>query len=228
MSSSTINNSETDKFSKLANEWWDLNGPLKTLHDVNGPRLSFIQENTLLTNKKVLDVGCGGGILSERLAENCSSVVAIDAAAEVIEVARVHASHIDNLQYLCTPIESLDAHSFDVITCMEMLEHIDNPGEVIRHCYEKLAPGGYLFLSTINRNAYAYATAILAAEYLLKILPKQTHEYKKFIKPSELSATLRDAGFKVMTIKGLAYNPLTRHAALSDKVHVNYLLAAQK
>lgn len=224
---STIDNQEVDKFAQHAAHWWDLEGPLKTLHDINDTRLAFIKEHASLSGARVLDVGCGGGILCEAMTRAGAQVVGIDAADEAIEVAKEHALQQQlMIDYHATPIERYDAHEqFDVITCMELLEHVQQPELVIMHCRRLLKPGGVLFLSTISRTLKAYAGAILAAEYLLGLLPKQTHEYSKFIKPSELATMARAFDFDVVDIKGLSYNPLSRTASLSTDVQVNYVLA---
>lgn len=223
---STIDHQEINKFAQHAAYWWDNEGPLKTLHDINNARLNFIKDHAILEGSTVLDVGCGGGILCEALAKAGSAVIGIDAAHEAIEVAKEHAlANGLSIDYQCSPIEHYDcAEGFDVITCMEMLEHVHHPEMVIAHCKRLLKPGGLLFLSTISRTLKAYTSAILAAEYVLGILPKQTHEYSKFIKPSELAAMARSVDLSVMDIKGLSYNPLSRASSLSTDVSVNYLL----
>lgn len=224
-SKSTIDNQEVDKFAQHAKYWWDLNGPLKTLHDINDTRLKFISRYCTLDNASILDVGCGGGVLSEGMAKLGGRVSGIDAADEAIEIAKEHA--IKNglsIRYDCLPIEDYEHEGFDIITCMEMLEHVQNPDVVLAHCKRLLKPGGFLFLSTISRTIKAYATAIVAAEYLLKILPKQTHEYSKFLKPSELLHMTRTLDLEFLDLKGLNYNPITRTSSLTDDVSVNYLL----
>lgn len=225
---STINNQEVDKFDQHAQDWWDLQGPLKTLHDINHTRLEFISKHCRLDKASVLDLGCGGGVLTEGMAKLGAQTTGIDAAPSTIEVAREHAS-TNNLaiDYVCSPIEEFEHSGFDIITCMEMLEHVQNPDTVLSHCKRLLKPGGYLFLSTINRTIKAYASAIVAAEYVLQILPKQTHDYSKFIKPSELLHLLRDLDLDLIDLKGLHYNPITRTSYLSQDVSVNYLLVCQ-
>ncbi|WP_131780900.1 bifunctional 2-polyprenyl-6-hydroxyphenol methylase/3-demethylubiquinol 3-O-methyltransferase UbiG [Legionella gresilensis] len=226
---SSINEHEVAKFAKLSLQWWNTEGDLKTLHDINPTRLAFIKDYTKLAKKNILDLGCGGGILSEALAREGALVTGIDAEHQAIEVAKEHASmnHLD-INYICMPIEDYEATPFDIITCMEMLEHVSEPYWVIKHCARLLKPGGLLFLSTINRTLKAYAAAIVAAEYLLGLLPKQTHDYSKFIKPAELAAMLRAEGFEVITIKGMTYNPLIRRASLQNSVSVNYLMYCRK
>jgi len=225
---STIDNQEVNKFNQHAKYWWDIKGPLKTLHDINNVRLEFIDKHLSLNNASILDVGCGGGVLAEGMAKLGAKVTGIDASNEAIQVAKEHAAqnHL-TIDYECLPIEDYEHPGFDAITCMEMLEHVQNPEVVIEHCKRLLKPGGFLFLSTISRTLKAYASAILAAEYILGILPKQTHEYSKFIKPSELASMGRDVGLLIMDMKGLSYNPISRTASLCDDVSVNYLLILQ-
>lgn len=225
----TVDPQELAKFAELAKQWWDVNGPLKTLHDINPTRLGFIQRYTDLNGLRVLDVGCGGGILSEAMAQQGAEVTGLDAEDASIETARQHAQdgHVA-VHYICSPIEEYEGAPFDAITCMEMLEHVNHPEEVIRHCARLLKPGGYLFLSTINRTLKAYAAAIVAAEYLLKLLPRQTHDYNKFIKPGELAAMARRAGLDVVGLTGMDYNPFTRRSQCQDSVEVNYLLSCFK
>ncbi|RUR15447.1 bifunctional 2-polyprenyl-6-hydroxyphenol methylase/3-demethylubiquinol 3-O-methyltransferase UbiG [Legionella sp. km535] len=225
-SESTIDKQELDKFAQHAAQWWDTEGPLKTLHDINSTRLDFISQHVKLNDIRVLDVGCGGGILCESMARRGADVIGIDAEAEAIKAAEEHAQNNSlSVRYLCTPIEDYEDKAFDVITCMEMLEHVHRPEQVLHHCRRLLKPDGLLFLSTINRTPKAYASAIIAAEYVLNLLPKQTHDYEKFIKPSELAAMTRSHGFELIDLKGLHYNPIARTCALSDDVSVNYLMA---
>ena len=223
---STINTEEINKFAQHAKQWWDIEGPLKTLHDINPTRLEFIMQHVQLNDLDVLDIGCGGGILCEAMAKAGARVTGIDAECDAVQTAQEHAT--DNhlpIEYFCTPVETYSGKSFDVITCMEMLEHIENPAIVLEHCKRLLKPGGILFLSTISRTMKAYATAIIAAEYVLNLLPRQTHDYNKFIKPSELVAMTRSFDFTLMDMKGMNYNPILRTASLSTDVQVNYLLA---
>lgn len=223
---STIDNQEVNKFAQHATHWWDKQGPLKTLHDINETRLEFVKKYTNLTNARVLDVGCGGGILCEAMARCDAQVTGLDAECDAIDVAKEHA--ISNnllIDYQCAPIEDYEGEPFDVITCMEMLEHVQNPELVLKHCKRLLKPNGFLFLSTISRTLKAYASAIIAAEYILKILPRQTHDYNKFIKPSELVAMARLFDLHLEGMNGIYYNPLTRVASLSQDVSVNYLIA---
>ncbi|KTD82230.1 bifunctional 2-polyprenyl-6-hydroxyphenol methylase/3-demethylubiquinol 3-O-methyltransferase UbiG [Legionella waltersii] len=222
---STIDTQEVNKFAQLAQDWWDINGPLKTLHDINGTRLEFITQHSNLSMRRVLDVGCGGGILCEAMAKLGAQVTGIDAEPESIKVAKEHASQSSlTINYLDTPIEDYESPMFDVVTCMELLEHVQKPELLLQHCKRLLKPGGLLFVSTINRTLKAYLGAVIAAEYLLKLLPKQTHDYNKFIKPSELLKMSRALEMQMIDMKGLAYNPLTRQASLIDKVDINYIL----
>ncbi len=224
-SKSTIDSQEVDKFDQHAKYWWDTQGPLKTLHDINNTRLDFITQHRSIDNASILDVGCGGGVLSEGMAKLGAKVIGIDASTQAIQIAHEHATKNGlNIQYSCLPIEDYEHEGFDIITCMEMLEHVQNPEIVLAHCKRLLKPGGLLFLSTISRTIKAYASAIVAAEYILKILPKQTHEYSKFIKPSELAYMARAQDLELIDLKGLNYNPITRTASLTDDVSVNYLL----
>jgi 2-polyprenyl-6-hydroxyphenyl methylase / 3-demethylubiquinone-9 3-methyltransferase len=222
---STIDTQEVSKFTKLADFWWDLHGPLKTLHDINPTRVEYIQQHCALDGLKILDVGCGGGILSVALAKAGAIVTGIDADSEAIKAATVYAeeNHLP-IDYVCTPIEDYEHEGFDAIVCMELLEHVHDPLLVLKHCRRLLKPGGKLFLSTISRTLKAYASVIIAAEYVLNLLPKQTHDYKKFIKPSELIAMGREAGFDLEDLSGLHYNPLSRQASLTADVSANYLL----
>ncbi|MGC1181918.1 bifunctional 2-polyprenyl-6-hydroxyphenol methylase/3-demethylubiquinol 3-O-methyltransferase UbiG [Legionella sp.] len=226
---STINTEEVNKFALYAKQWWDMDGPLKTLHDINGTRLNFITQHVQLTDLVVLDVGCGGGILCEAMAKSGAKVTGIDAENEAIQTAQAHAKQNDlAIDYFCTPVEAYKSKSYDVITCMELLEHVEHPEMVLKHCKRLLKPNGFLFLSTISRTMKAYASAIVAAEYVLNILPRQTHDYRKFIKPSELMAMARSFGFNLVDMKGMNYHPFLRIASLSSDVQVNYLLALQQ
>jgi len=230
MNESTIDSQEVLKFKQHSKKWWDENGPLKTLHDINPARLQFIEKHLSLKGKSVLDVGCGGGILTEAIAKEGALCFGIDVEEEAINTAEKHAKeHSLNITYESIAIENFNKEDyFDIICCMELLEHVKDPQEIIRQCHRKLKPGGWLFLSTLNRTFKSYATAILAAEYILKILPKQTHDYNKFITPGELARALRRCGFEIEDIKGLNYNPFTRKSSLYDDVSVNYLIACRK
>lgn len=226
---STVDAQEVAKFAQHAAYWWDKEGPLKTLHDINSTRLSFILNYEELAGKTVLDVGCGGGILCEAMAKTGAKVTGLDVQIDALTAAQTHAEKGNlAINYVCCPVEDYETEAFDVITCMEMLEHVKEPELVIEHCAALLKNKGYLFLSTINRTLKAYTTAILAAEYLLGLLPKQTHDFEKFIKPSELAAMVRKAGLEFCGIAGMSYNPFSRYARLQESVGVNYLLACRK
>ncbi len=224
----SVDNAELNKFSNLANDWWDKNGPLKTLHDINPVRADYIEKFKVVSGLRLLDVGCGGGILAEAMAERGAIVMGIDPEISVINVAKEHAN-FNNIavNYACSAIEDLTENHFEVITCLEMLEHVANPELIIANAKRLLAPGGYLFLSTINRTVKAYLQVILAAEYLLNLLPRQTHDFSKFIKPSELCSLLRSYSFELLDIYGMSYNPITRKAHLSNSLDVNYLVACR-
>jgi 2-polyprenyl-6-hydroxyphenyl methylase/3-demethylubiquinone-9 3-methyltransferase len=224
--------SEVDKFDELAHRWWDPAGPQKALHALNPVRLDYIAERTTLGDARVLDVGCGGGLLSESLAARGAHVTAIDLAPELLKIARLHQLESGvNVDYRLSPVEALlDAGDapFDAITCMEMLEHVPDPASVIDACARLLKPGGRLFLSTLNRTPAAFALAIVGAEYVARLLPKGTHQYRDFIRPSELAAWLRDAGLLLEDVSGLLYEPWRNGARLSRRTDVNYLTCAAK
>ncbi len=224
----TINPSELEKFKTHANAWWDKEGPLQTLHDINPTRLAFVKENCKLDGLQLLDIGCGGGVFSEALAQAGASVVGLDAEEGAIHTAVAHAQETGvKLEYVCSAIELYQHAAFDVITCMELLEHVENFELVIAHAARLLKPQGLLFLSTMNRTFKAYLSAIVAAEYVLSILPRQTHDFSQFIRPSELLRVLRRHGFELVSLKGMRYNPFTREASLCDETDVNYLLAVR-
>jgi 2-polyprenyl-6-hydroxyphenyl methylase/3-demethylubiquinone-9 3-methyltransferase len=223
---------ELAKFDRLAARWWDVNGESRPLHDLNPARLNYIAGRVNLKSARVLDVGCGGGILSEALARAGANVIGIDLAPRVLDVARLHlhesGQHVD---YREISVEALAAEMpgvFDAVTCMEMLEHVPDPGSVIAACATLLRPGGRLFLSTLNRTPLAFAAAIAGAEYALNLLPRGTHHYAQFIRPSELAAALRGAGFELEDLSGLSYNPLSRRARVVKNTQVNYLACALK
>ena len=227
-----VNRTETAKFDRLAARWWDPDGESRPLHDLNPVRLGYVADRTRLAGARALDVGCGGGLLSEALARAGADVVAIDLAPAVLDVARLHL-HESGLEvdYRETSIESLAEDmpaSFDVVTCMEMLEHVPDPGSVIRAAATLLKPGGMLFLSTLNRTPLAFGAAIIGAEHLLRLLPRGTHHYAQFLKPSEIAAELRAAGLALDDLSGIAYNPFSRKARLTGSVAVNYLACASK
>jgi 2-polyprenyl-6-hydroxyphenyl methylase / 3-demethylubiquinone-9 3-methyltransferase len=223
---STVNPQELNKFAQHAAHWWDKNGPLKTLHDINNTRLSFVCQHTALKDARVLDVGCGGGIFSEAMAEVGALVTGIDASEEGITAARAHAMKQKiAVDYQAIPIEDYVSEPFDVITCMELLEHVADPKLLLTHCKRLLKPGGMLFVSTINRTLKAYLSAIVIAEYLLGLLPRQTHDYHEFIKPSELACMTRSLDLDLVAMQGLSYNPFSRQAELISNVSVNYIMA---
>ena len=227
-----ISSSEIEKFNDFATDWWDENGRMKSLHDINPLRLEYIMRQTDLTGKRVLDVGCGGGLLSEPMARLGAEVVGADAAERNIPVARVHAQDQGlEIDYRHTTAEELatgEAGQYDVVTCLEMLEHVPDPAEVVRSCTDLLRPGGHVFFSTINRNPKSFVFAIVGAEYILRLLPRGTHEYEKFIRPSELEEWARTAGLELRASVGLHYNPLMREYWLGPGLDVNYLMYYQR
>ncbi|MEG3791131.1 bifunctional 2-polyprenyl-6-hydroxyphenol methylase/3-demethylubiquinol 3-O-methyltransferase UbiG [Lysobacter sp. CCNWLW3] len=223
---------ELDKFGALANRWWDPQGPQKALHALNPARLGYVAERSALAGARVLDVGCGGGLLSEALAGAGAEVVAIDLAPELLKVARLHKLETGvRVDYRLQSVESLAAEqpgSFDAITCMEMLEHVPDPAAIVGACATLLKPGGRLFLSTLNRTTAAFALAIVGAEYVARVLPKGTHQYRDFIKPSELAAWLRAAELQLEDVSGLMYEPWRNAARVIARTDVNYLACARK
>lgn len=230
--SSNVDPRESGKFDALAARWWDPEGDFRTLHDINPPRVEFLAERVELDGRRVLDVGCGGGVLSEALAELGASVTGIDAAERALEVARLHGleSGLD-IDYRHVTAESLAADepaSFDVVCCLEVLEHVPDPASTVRACAELCRPGGTLLLSTINRSPLAWATAIVGAEYVLGLLPRGTHRYDRLIRPAELAAACRQAGLEVREITGLSYNPVSRSVRIGGAPRVNYFLHATR
>ncbi len=227
-----VDRSETAKFDRLASRWWDPDGESRPLHDLNPVRLAYVAGRVGLRGARVLDVGCGGGLLSEALAAAGAEVTAIDLAPGVLDVARLHLYESNlSVDYREISAEALAAQqpgSFDAITCMEMLEHVPDPGSVIEACARLLKPGGRWFASTLNRTPQAFALGIVGAEYLLRLLPRGTHHYRQFIKPSEMAAALRAANLTLEDLRGLEYNPLTRRARVVSSVAVNYLVCAAK
>jgi 2-polyprenyl-6-hydroxyphenyl methylase/3-demethylubiquinone-9 3-methyltransferase len=227
-----VDQSEIAKFSALAHRWWDPNSEFKPLHAINPLRLGWIKSFVNLEGKKVVDIGCGGGILAESIAQSGADATGIDLSEKALKVAELHALEVGaNLTYRSISAEALAAEQpeqYDVVTCMEMLEHVPDPASVVQACAKLCKPGGTLFFSTLNRSPKSYLFAIIGAEYILKLLPKGTHEYSKFIKPSELVAFTRNAGLEMIGIKGLSYNPLTQVYSLSDDVDVNYMIAVRK
>lgn len=228
-----VDTAEIAKFEALASRWWDKNSEFKPLHDINPLRANFIDQRSPVAQKQLLDVGCGGGILAESLALRGADVTGIDMGEAPLAVARLHALETGvSLSYEQTTAEEKAAQmpgAFDVVTCMEMLEHVPDPSSVVNACAQLVKSGGDVYFSTINRNPKSYAFAILGAEYILKLLPKGTHEYSKFIRPSELAQWLRAAGLELQEITGMTYNPLTKHYKLdANDVSVNYLIHAKK
>ncbi|MBF0657453.1 bifunctional 2-polyprenyl-6-hydroxyphenol methylase/3-demethylubiquinol 3-O-methyltransferase UbiG [Psychrobacter sp. NG25] len=244
-----VDPSEVEKFNNLASEWWSNTGAFATLHEINPLRLNWIEENvkrsyqshdssksaeTGLAGKKVLDVGCGGGILSESMARRGADVTGVDLGTENLKAAALHAEQSgleDILRYQHIPVETLaqtHAGQFDVVSCMEMLEHVPDPNSIVQACFDLLAPGGVCVLSTINRNPKSYLFAIVGAEYVLRLLDRGTHDYAKFITPAELDKMASNAGFVRKDIIGLHYNPLTKRYWLAQNVDVNYMIAVQK
>lgn len=224
---------ELAKFSELAHRWWDPESEFRPLHQINPLRLDWINALAPLKNQQVLDVGCGGGILADSMARKGAKVLGIDLSSKALRVAQLHAleAQTEGVQYREVSVETLAAEqpgSCDVVTCMEMLEHVPDPGSVVRACGQLVKPGGWVFFSTINRNAKAFVLAIVGAEYVLNMLPRGTHEYAKFIRPSELALSCRAAGLDILHTRGLEYNPMTRRYWLSDDTSVNYLLATRR
>jgi 2-polyprenyl-6-hydroxyphenyl methylase/3-demethylubiquinone-9 3-methyltransferase len=223
---------EIDKFNDLAHEWWNTDGAFKTLHQINPLRCEFIQKHIALENKTLLDVGCGGGILSEALAKLGAQVSAIDLAPQSIEIAKLHLYESNlSINYECIEVGAKavqSPESFDVITCMEMLEHVPDPAYIIQECAKLLKSGGMAFFSTLNRNFKSYALGVVAAEYILNLVPQGTHDYQKFIKPAELRNMLKQAGFELVALSGMTYNPISQTAALSSDTSINYMVACQK
>jgi len=224
---------ELAKFSDLAHRWWDAESEFRPLHQINPLRLGWIDSLVPLKGLRVLDVGCGGGILADSMARQGAAVLGIDLATKALKVAQLHAleAQTEGVQYREISAEALAAEqpgSFDVVTCMEMLEHVPDPSSVVKACAALVKPGGHVFFSTISRNAKAFLFAIVGAEYVLDLLPRGTHEYAKLIKPSELASYCRAAGLNLLQTRGMQYNPLTRHYWLNADPSVNYLIATQK
>lgn len=224
---------EIDKFSALASRWWDPESEFKPLHAINPLRLEWIQECAgSLAGRKVLDVGCGGGILSEAMARSGAEVTGIDLADKSLKIARLHGLESGvKVEYRKVPVEELAAEQpgqYDVVTCMEMLEHVPDPASIVRACSTLVKPGGWVFFSTLNRNAKSFVFAIIGAECVLRLLPRGTHTYDQFIKPSELSAAARGAALEPVSMRGMEYNPITQIYSLSSDTSVNYLMATRK
>ena len=228
-----VDTAELAKFSELAHRWWDVNSEFRPLHQINPLRLEWINNLAPINGKAVLDVGCGGGILSDAMARSGATVTGIDLATKSLKVAQLHAleTQTPNVTYREVSAEALAAEApaqFDVITCMEMLEHVPDPASIVKACATLVKPGGWVFFSTLNRNPKSFLFAIVGAEYVLNLLPKGTHEYAKFIRPSELAAYCRLGGLSLQATKGLQYNPLTRRYWLDANTSVNYMIATQR
>jgi 2-polyprenyl-6-hydroxyphenyl methylase / 3-demethylubiquinone-9 3-methyltransferase len=224
---------ELAKFSALAHRWWDQTGEFKPLHAINPLRLDWIDQTTSLAGKQVLDVGCGGGILADSMARCGAQVLGIDLASKALKVAQLHAleAQTPNIDYREISAEDLAAEQagrYDIVTCMEMLEHVPEPASVVQACAQLVKPGGWVFFSTINRNAKAWLFAVVGAEYVLNMLPRGTHDYAKFIRPSELARDVRDAGLEQHELRGLEHNPITGRYWLSQDTSVNYMMATRR
>lgn len=232
MSLENVDPAEIAKFEELAHRWWDRESEFKPLHDINPLRVNYIDERASLAGKSVVDIGCGGGILCEAMAHRGAKVLGIDMGEAPLSVAQLHKleSGVD-VDYRQTTAEALAAEmpaAFDRVTCLEMLEHVPEPGSVIQACADLCKPGGELFFSTINRNPKSFLFAVVGAEYLLRMLPRGTHEYAKFIRPSELAGYIRDAGLLIQDITGMTYNPITKQYAMGRDTDVNYIVHARK
>jgi 2-polyprenyl-6-hydroxyphenyl methylase/3-demethylubiquinone-9 3-methyltransferase len=223
---------EIQKFSDLAHHWWDPTSEFRPLHELNPIRLEWINNCAPLAQKKVIDVGCGGGILAESMAKKGANVTGIDLSEKALKVADLHGLESGITVYYekisAEEMANREAGQYDIVTCMEMLEHVPDPASVIRACAKMAKPGGHVFFSTLNRNAKAYLLAVIGAEYLLQLLPKGTHDYKKFITPAELAQSVRDADLCLDSIRGMSYNPLTKIYSLNQDTSVNYLVACSK
>lgn len=233
MTTDNVDQAEIAKFEALAHRWWDKNSEFKALHDINPLRANFIDLHSPVAERKLLDVGCGGGILCEAMAQRGAQVSGIDMGVAPLNVAKLHLLEsgldVDYQQSTAEALAEKQAGHYDIVTCLEMLEHVPDPGSVIKACTTLVRPGGDVYFSTINRNPKSYLFSIIGAEYLLRLLPKGTHDYDKFIKPSELAQWIRDAGLELKTITGMTYNPLTKHYRLNpNDVDVNYLVHAHK
>jgi len=223
---------EVAKFEAMSTRWWDKEGEFKPLHDLNPARLHYIKTRSKgLAAKKILDVGCGGGILAESMAHEGAQVTGIDMGDANLTIARMHLYESgETVSYEKITVEQLatrEAGSYDIVTCMEMLEHVPDPGSIINACRQLVKPDGHIFFSTVNRNAKSYALAIIGAEYIMKLLPKGTHDFKKFIRPAELDQWVRAAQLKTQHLSGMSYNPITGHCVLSDDMDINYLVHAR-
>ena len=228
-----VDPAELAKFSELAHRWWDPESEFRPLHQINPLRLDWIKSLVPLQGKEVVDIGCGGGILTDAMARSGARVLGVDLATKSLKVAQLHAleAQTPNVRYQEISAEALAAErpaSFDVVTCMEMLEHVPDPASIVRACATLVKPGGWVFFSTLNRNAKSFLFAIVGAEYVLNLLPRGTHEYAKFIRPSELARDCREAGLEWKQTRGMEYNPLTRRYWMSQDTSVNYLVATQR
>ena len=223
---------ELEKFSQLAHRWWDTNSEFRPLHEINPLRLDWIDDLSGISGKRILDIGCGGGILSESMAQRGAKVTGIDLSDKALGVARLHllesGQNVDYQKISAEELAEQDAGCFDIVTCMEMLEHVPDPSSTIAACAALVKPGGHVFFSTINRNAKAYLLAVIGAEYVLNILPKGTHEYSKFIKPSELSRWAKSVSLEPYELIGMSYNPLNKRYTLGQNTDVNFLLHTVK
>ena len=227
-----IDQNEVNKFAEIAEKWWDPTGDFKPLHVINPLRANYINKKSPIDGLKVLDVGCGGGLLAEALDAKGAKVTAIDVTDANIEVAKLHAKKMQvDINYKLITAEDLakkESKSYDVVSCLEVIEHVPDPGQLIKACADLLKPGGHMFLSTLNRNPRSFVTAIVGAEYIFNILPKGTHEWSKFIKPSELEKFMRDARIKLIESKGMFYNPIFHSANLNNDLGVNYMMHGSK
>ncbi len=223
---------ELDKFGEVAHRWWDPNSEFRPLHDINPARVAWIDAHAELKDKRVIDIGCGGGLLSEGMAALGAQVTGIDLSDKALSVARLHlyeSGHVIDYRLISAEAMAAEAPgSFDHVTCLEMLEHVPDPASTVAACARLVKPGGQVFLSTLNRNAKAYLIAVLGAEYLLQLLPRGTHDYSRFLKPAELAQLCRNAGLEVLEITGLRYNPFTREGVVGADTDINYLLRAQR
>jgi 2-polyprenyl-6-hydroxyphenyl methylase/3-demethylubiquinone-9 3-methyltransferase len=223
---------EIQKFSDVAHHWWDINSEFRPLHEINPLRLEWINSRAPLNGKKVIDVGCGGGILAESMAKKGAHVTGIDLSQKALNVADLHSLESGlTIRYQHIAAETMaeqEAGEYDVVTCMEMLEHVPDPGSIVAACARLAKPGGYVFFSTLNRNPKSYLYAVLGAEYVLQMLPKGTHDYAKFITPAELASSIRQAGLELQTLRGMSYNPLTKMYSLNADTSVNYLAACRR
>jgi 2-polyprenyl-6-hydroxyphenyl methylase / 3-demethylubiquinone-9 3-methyltransferase len=230
---SNVDSQELAKFSAMAHRWWDPNSEFRPLHEINPLRLGWIESMSAVKGRRIVDIGCGGGILAESMARKGAVVTGIDLATKPLGVARLHAleAGVPDLDYREISAEDLAAEQpagFDIVTCMEMLEHVPDPASTVRACAALSKPGGWVFFSTLNRNLKSFAMAIIGAEYVLNLLPRGTHEYARFIRPSELARHCRQAGLDTVSSRGMGYNPLTRRYRLQTDVDVNYLMACRK